>query len=264
MGGVAIAQALPSFKLPPVIEVAAGIHFLQLPGLDTVALVRLVDRWRERFPKVQEQVALPPLGPANFMFQFGNSVAPIRLWVLTEDESLLIQVQHDRLLINWRKQQGDNPYPRYDVLRAELSSIWSDFERYIEGAGFGVLRPSAAEVTFFNRIAVAGASDVPRVIDALSTTFTLDGHVATRVQMERQLSETDGQPFGRQTISLGYPADENELQLEINSIVAIDAELSSVDVFAALDVAHREGVMMFDHVTTEGMHIEWGKTDASN
>ncbi|MGD9620706.1 MAG: TIGR04255 family protein [Mycolicibacterium sp.] len=264
MGDVASAEALPSFTLPPVIEVAVGIHFLQLPGLDTVALVRLADKWRERFPKVQEHVALPPLGLASFMFQVGNSVPPIRLWALTADESLLIQVQHDRLLINWRKQEGDAPYPRYDVLRSELSTIWSDFERHVEGADFGVLRPSAAEVTFFNRIALSSAAEVPRVVRALSPDFLLDGHLATRLQMERQLGDNDGPAHGRQTISLGFPADDNRLQLEITSLIAIDAELSSLDVLRALDVAHDEGVSMFDNFTTEGAHIEWGKLGARN
>lgn len=261
---MAIDGSLPSFKLPPVIEVAVGVHFLQLPGLDTVALVRLVEGWRKRFPKVQEQLALPPLGPATFVFPVGGSVPPVRLWALTEDESLLIQVQHDRLLINWRKQQGDAPYPRYNVLRAELATIWSDFEHYIENSEFGVLQPGAAEVTFFNRIPMADAADAPLVVEALSRGFVLDGHLSTRLQMERHIMNANGQQCGGQTISLGTLPEQNTLQLEIASVVAIDAEVSSLDVLSVLDVAHQEGVLMFDHFTTPEAHTEWGKLDASD
>ncbi|MBS9532393.1 TIGR04255 family protein [Mycobacterium sp. M1] len=261
MGDMAAVGALPSFEKPPVVEVAVGVHFLQLPGLDTVALVRLVDKWRERFPKVRQQAALPPPGPqAAFTFQVGNAAPLARLWALTEDESLLIQVQHDRVLVNWRKQSGDAPYPRYDVLRGELSSIWGDFERYVESAQFGVLRPTAAEVAFFNRIPVGSAADISRVIDALSPNFVIDGLAATRLQMERQLSRADGQRHGSQTISLSYPADENNLQLEIASMVAVDAELSSSDVLGALDTAHAEGVRTFERFTTESAHVEWEKS----
>ena len=65
---------LPSFASPPVVEVAVVVEFLQLPGLGAVELVKLHELWRDRFPKLREQSALPPSPPvgasASFQFQF--------------------------------------------------------------------------------------------------------------------------------------------------------------------------------------------------
>lgn len=142
---------LPSFDHPPVIEVAVGVHFLQLPGLNTVALVRLADMWRERFLKVQEQPPLPPVAPGGsrlFTFEVENSPPPHRFWLLTKSESLLVQIQHDRLLLNWRKVKDDDPYPRYGQLRQEFSQLWSEFTAIVLGGQFGAFQPTLAEVTF--------------------------------------------------------------------------------------------------------------------
>lgn len=269
MGDMAMGRELPSYQRPPVIEVAVGVHFLQLPGLNTVALLRLVDQWRDRYPKVLEQVLLPPLPPmgatsgSGFLLEFGSHATPVRLWALNEDDSLLIQVQHDRLLVNWRKQ-SDGTYPRYSALRRELTAIWSEFERHIAAdPKLGVLRPTAAEVTFLNRL---HANTAAEVIEALSPTFYPDSHVATRLQIDRQLGNPDdGKPHGRQTISLSHPIDgQQSLQLEIASVVAIDGGPPTLDVMSALDFAHEEGVLMFDRFTTATAHTEWGKVDASN
>ena len=105
MGDAARGPALPSFERPPVVEVAVGVHFLQLPGLNTVALLRLAQMWVTRFPIVREQPASPPPGlPVGpIIFQVQNALPPLRYWLLTDDESLLVQIQHDRLLLNWRQ-----------------------------------------------------------------------------------------------------------------------------------------------------------------
>ena len=266
MGDAARSAPLPSFELPPVIEVAVGVHFLQLPGLNTVALVRLADIWRERYPKIQEQPALPPAAPGGsqlFMFQVGNSPPPQRFWLLTETESLLIQIQHDRLLLNWRKVKDDDPYPRYDQLRQDFSELWSDFTRYVVSGDYGAFQPILAEVSFFNRIPVSSAAEVPGAIAALNPDWRLDGHLATSLQIERAMVDATG-PFGQQNIVLGYRPELGNIQLEISSRVRIDAESTdSAAILAALDKAHDVDVLTFDQITTENAHTAWGKHHVS-
>jgi uncharacterized protein (TIGR04255 family) len=267
MGDVARSAPLPSFEHPPVIEVAVGVHFLQLPGLNTVALVRLADIWRERFPKIQEQPALPPAAPGGnqlFMFQVGNSPPPQRFWLLSETESLLVQIQHDRLLLNWRKVKDDDPYPRYGQLRQDFSERWSDFVRYVASGDYGAFQPTLAEVSFFNRIPVSSPAEVPGAIAALNPNWRLDGHLATSLQIERAMADDAGGQFGQQNIVLGYRPEFGSIQLEITSKVRIDAESTdSVGILAALDKAHDADVLTFDQITTGNAHIAWGKHHVS-
>ena len=65
MGDEAHTPALPSFERPPVVEVAVGVHFLQLPGRNTVALLRMAEIWSTRYPIVREQLGLPPVNLAG-------------------------------------------------------------------------------------------------------------------------------------------------------------------------------------------------------
>jgi uncharacterized protein (TIGR04255 family) len=255
---------LPSFDRPPVIEVAVGVHFLQLPGLNTVSLVRLVDDlWRSAYPMTIEQPLMPPLalpgGGPTLAFQLQTGPPPVRLWSLTEDQSLLVQVQHDRLLLNWRKLADGDPYPRYRRLREVFTGLWREFASYVgDHDDFGVLQPSIAEVSFFNRIPIRGAAEIPEVIKALNPRWTLEKQIAVAYQIERDLS--DLLMNGGQNIVLNYHPVNGPMQLEISTRIGVDTPDGNVsDVLAALDTAHQVGVLTFDELGTDNAHSRWGR-----
>jgi len=187
MGETTLFDGLPSFDRPPVVEVAVGVYFLQLPDLTAVALVRLIDDlWQSGFPRIVEQPGAPPLSapgrPPAIAFQLQTGIPPMRLWSLTEDETSLIQVQHDRLLLNWRKIKDDDPYPRYRRLHEDFARIWREFSNYVEDRDYGVLQPSVAEVSFFNRVPMSDAAEIPIFVKALNPEWSIDGELASADQ----------------------------------------------------------------------------------
>jgi uncharacterized protein (TIGR04255 family) len=268
MGETKLFDDLPSFDRPPVVEVAVGVHFLQLPGLTAVALVRLVDDlWRSRFPRIVEQPAAPPLSAPGrvpmMVFQLQTGIPPMRLWSLTEDETLLIQVQHDRLLLNWRKVKDDDPYPRYKRLRGDFAEVWREFCDYVGDRDYGVLQPSVAEVSFFNRVPMADAAEISAFVEVLNPEWRIGGQLATAYQLEREI--TDLLPGGHQNIALNYRPENGHMQLEISTRIDVDTATGEVsEVLDSLDTAHRIGVLTFDTVTTESAHSAWGRHDADN
>jgi uncharacterized protein (TIGR04255 family) len=269
MGETDLFDDLPSFDRPPVIEVAVGVHFLRLPGLNTVGLVRLVDDlWRSRYPRTVEQPLSPPLSPPGrgpmLAFQLQAGSPPIRLWSLTEDESMLIQVQHDRLLLNWRKVKDDDPYPRYKRLRGDFAEVWQEFSSYVgDHDYYGVLQPSVAEVSFFNRVPMGSATEIPTFVKALNPEWSLSGQIATAYQLEREI--TDLLSAGHQNIALNYRPENEHTQLEISTRIEVDTATGETsEVLDSLDTAHRIGVLTFDAVTTENAHSAWGRHDADN
>jgi hypothetical protein len=173
-----------------------------------------------------------------------------------------VQVQHDRLLLNWRKVHENDPYPRYGTLREDFSRLWSEFGDYVAGGDFGVFQPILAEVTFFNRIAIGGAADVPNFIASMNPHWAMEDHLATTAQFRRGIAGIEGGQQGHQKIALGYQPELGFIQLEISSLVGINTEAKdSAAIFAALDEAHRAGVLTFDNITTDGAHRAWGKHD---
>lgn len=268
MGEEGLFDCLPSFDRPPVIEVAVGVHFLQLPGLNTVGLVRLVDDlWRSRYPQTIEQPLAPPVAPPGrgpmLAFQLQTGSLPIRLWSLSEDKSLLVQVQHDRLLLNWRKVKDDDPYPRYKRLRADFAQVWQEFSGYIrDHDDYGVLQPSLSEVSFFNRVPMGSATDVPGFVKALNPEWELSGQLVTAYQVEREV--IDVAP-GYQNIALNYRPENGHMQLEISTRIEVETATGEAsEVLDFLDTAHRIGVLTFDAVTTDNAHSVWGRQDAGN
>ena len=156
-----MTQPLPEFDNPPLIEVALSVQFEELGLLRVPQLGYVWHAFRDRFPKLEEQ---PPLEKSNE--QFGpktakrprvrlelSTVPPRpRLWFLNDSGSELVQVQSDRFVRNWRKQEETAEYPRYSRLRKFFQEDFEVFCRLIEAEQWGVIEPNQCEVTYVNVI----------------------------------------------------------------------------------------------------------------
>lgn len=254
------SSKLPSYSRPPVVEVAVGVHFLQLPGLTALPLVQMANTWSDRYPSVEEQSPLPPVfSSPGTMPGFHVGTPPVRLWLLSADKSVLLQIQRDRLLLNWRKLTPSDEYPRYDWLREELTRCWEHFAELVgEHEEYGVLQPALAEVTFLNHVPMADPAHLGDTLAPLRPGWVPAQHFSTVFQVEQQLHDEEGSTRGHQSIGAAY--NDGGLQLELTSRISLDGYPSDTGtILDALDVAHNAGVISFDHVTTEQAHKVWGK-----
>jgi uncharacterized protein (TIGR04255 family) len=257
--------SLPSFASPPVVEVAVGVEFLQLPGLGAVQLVALHEMWRDEFPQVREQPALPPTtspdGPPGFQFQVMSGPPALRLWMLNDDEDELLQVQNDRLFLNWRRAvDDDRKYPRYDHLRDLYQRVFADFHRRVAEANVGTFRPHTAVVTYVNRFALAPGEELKDAIAPLSPSWNLLAGATPELRVTAPVGARDGSGSlaGRLMATALIDAnDRNYGYLEV--VTRITVSEPSVDVFDCLDLAHESCVNGFERLTTEKMHERWGK-----
>lgn len=104
---------------------------------------------------------------------------------------------------------------------------------------------------------------MPGFIAALNPQWQLDGLDATSMQVERVLLDAETL-FGRQNIALGYRSELGFIQLEISSLVRIDAQSTGFEgILAALDRAHDVDVLTFDQITTDEAHTVWGRHNVS-
>lgn len=251
---------LPSYSWPPVVEVAVGVHFLQLPGLTALPLVQMASTWADRYPTVEERSPLPPVfSSSGAMPGFHLGTPPVRLWLLSADESVLLQIQRDRLLLNWRKLTPADEYPRYDRLREEFTTCWVHFSTLVgEHEEYGTLQPALAEVTFLNHVSMIDPAQLGDTLQPLRPGWVPAEHFSTVLQVEQQLYDEEGNPRGHQSIGASY--SDGGLQLEVTSRTSLDGYPSDMGtILDALDVAHNAGVVSFDHVTTEQAHKVWGK-----
>lgn len=259
---------LPSYRHPPLVEVVLGVTLRPLPNLDFAALADLRARWRDEYPLVQQQAPAPPDPVASdavppVTVQVG--APPIRLWFLTPDEQHLLQVQHDRLIMNWRAGDGSNAYPRYSALRKLFEGRLEDFGRFLnepERTTVGGVRPLAIEVTYNNAIP-ADDQQTLRLARVLTTHNAVTSQLGQQIQENARytfdLSSTDGyRSFLHVTASSDANRRDAPLMLQLSARAAVDGDTKKVQ--PALDRAHEHLVRAFDELTTETMHAQWERS----
>jgi uncharacterized protein (TIGR04255 family) len=255
---------LPRFNKPPVVEVAIGVEFLPIPSLTVVPLVELRPVWNDIYPHIEGQPAIrsiPLGGPAfsSFNFEVGKGLPPIRIWLLNESRSELLQIQNDRLVLNWRANYG-SLYPHYQELEPRFLENWHRFQKAIDEQALGELRPITATVTYVNRFPLY---DGETLFDALSI-FDPDAplkNAQPSVQLSVALIASDGTTqIGEQKISAARSQDEaKEVQLRsITRAGFLPADDYPIEM--ALRRAHATAVTSFANVTTAKMHERWERT----
>lgn len=248
------AQALPDFEHPPLTEVALGVVFEPVE-IGAVGLGELYQRWRDEFPKAQEHAALPPLfespqGP-GLVIEVGHP--PMRLWMLTDAEDRLVQVQRDRLIVNWRRIGGGG-YPRYHALRALLDRQLSDFLSFLRDRAVSAPSPAAVETTYVNTIEAEGFADFLAAVRPLPERLGRP--------TEASVSLVFDPPSGMhspQRVALFSSRDrsgDDRYVLRV-SVFGQLAEWDELD--ASIHAAHEQAVRTFADVTTSDMHRFWGR-----
>lgn len=99
-----IEEAFPVLERPPIVEVVCGFIYepLELDGMV------LGVYWNERMRDFPER-SLQPAFVDDSAFFLGNP--PLRAVLVSEDKVRVLQVQHDRMFLNWRAVGGS--YPRF-------------------------------------------------------------------------------------------------------------------------------------------------------
>lgn len=261
-----VGGGLPSYASPPVVEVAVGVEFLQLPGLGPIKLVGLYELWSDRFPKIREQPALPPTAPVStprgFQFRVARIGVPaLRLWMLNESEDELLQIQNDRLLLNWRRATGgSHTYPRYDYLRGVYQSVYADFQTQVAQSNVGTFRPHTAVVTYVNRFELKPGEELKDAIAPLSQSWNLLSDAMPEIRVKVPVTSGDGPDALSGLLVAKASIDSKDRKYGYLEVVTrIGVTDPGGDVFDCLDLAHWSCVDGFDRFTTEKMHERWGK-----
>src|SRR5690606_13076651 len=84
-----------------------------------------------------------------------------RFWFIDQSNTRLVQVQKNRLVVNWRQADTNAGYPRYTTLRNDLVEAFAILQTFLADEGFGKPIPDLAELTYVNHMR-AGERGKPR------------------------------------------------------------------------------------------------------
>jgi uncharacterized protein (TIGR04255 family) len=276
MGAADEHLRLPSFRKPPLEEVALAVQF-QPNAIDLLRAARIADAVRDRLPRREEQPGRPPMaedfGPQPQEPPFQIEVLPgapmPRLWFLSEDGSRLLQVQADLIAYNWRRAPEEvatpEPYPRYSRLRVDLVEYLEEVDAVVTSDG-EILTPNWCEVTYINHITAASEGtqrprlqELLRGVEDLPDSEFLPAPEDAQVGI-RYLIPGDEGPRGRLTVSVFPGVRRTDLaQIWVMTLTArvLAAEGTRDGAMDALDLGHEWVVRGFNDLTSEKMHTLW-------
>ena len=261
-----MTMSLPSYGKPPVYEVALAVQFETDRPLGSADLASIRSLLAPDYPIVRD---MPPLGrmttdlERTVEFEFSSTPPVPRYWFLSQDESHLVQLQRDRIAVNWRRQ-GDDPYPRYDTITPRLEKAWTWLVQHLAEFGYEEPRPDVAEVTYVNPIeATPGIWEQPSELGAVFEPWSgdLNGELHAELQtaalnLQFTLPGTDGGL--RATVQ---PATNNETgraALMLTLVARGNAENETFEgALRFLDIGHEAIVRTFTALTTNEMHTHW-------
>src|SRR5713226_1148327 len=154
----------PEFGEPPVVEVAISLQFKRLEMMRSAHLGLLWDLFRKNgFSQTEDHGELEPAvedldakpnGRVGLRVQAFDDAPPLpRVWFLNDSENELVQVQRDRLIVNWRQGAGSaEPYPRYKNIIERFRSALGTFTAFTASEKLGIITPDQCELTYVNHI----------------------------------------------------------------------------------------------------------------
>jgi len=269
-------RPLPSFAAPPVSEVALSAMFPPLNDLHAGHLGAYWQSVRADFPKLQQQ---PPLSPAEpevlgssagptFSVQLVPAFTTPRFWLISDDESLLVQVQSDRLVLNWRKVAADCEYPRYSLMRERFEAEWTRFTDYLTTESIRPPETMHGEITYVNTITPSSVWSEHADADKVFSQFRSlalpsevvspeDVRLLERFVFPNRSNETTGRLYVQldpvRLASTGDPAFN--LSLTARGARSDDAN----DLLDFMDAGRERIVQVFTAMTTVEAHAMWGR-----
>jgi uncharacterized protein (TIGR04255 family) len=265
------SRPFPDFDNPPVVETALGVEFAPLKGWTALHAGLFWNEIRNEYPSAE---TCPPLGSQIERFDPAGAGLPpqfieigpparLRYWFVDSAQRRLLQVQDSRLIVNWRKAEASDPYPRYPACRNQLVLEWNRFCAHVRREGLSLPQVVQCEVTYVNHLLQGREwstfSDLARVI-APWTGKGSDGPLPELDSGTINLRFTMPNQAGRLHVSVGqgirFADGKDIIQMSLTARGA-PASSSQEDICRWLDLGREWVVRRFVELTTAEMHKQW-------
>lgn len=261
-------RTLPDFDDPPVIETVLGVSFSPLQGWDLRHYGVLWDRLKEEYPRFQVQPALNeteemPSGvsiASLIVRAVGMTEPPIRAWYIDPSETMLLQVQRDRFLHNWRKVSGSETYPHYEsTIRPHYIREWSAFRDFLQESKIEAPELRGWEVTYVNHFEKGKEwetfGDLHKMLNWFNPSFKPGLLYPDGVNFEYRIDIGDNAKLSVSFHSAVRQRDKRTV-LVMNLTARGDAT-SDDTLLSGLDYGRAAIVEAFANTTTPAMHQLW-------
>lgn len=264
------SDSSPNYSSPPVTEVILGVQFTEaVVDLNVLASFSLsvkdTHKKRQQQPPLPRQTLAPSGPPPPITFEIENQFPFPRTWFLNEDESEIVQVQGDRLVLNWRRMTPESaPYPSFAEISKKFAKHFFALSSAIGESGGPSVVVDFCEVTYVNQIKTDSGS--PRLGDILKTVAEpdleflpqgTDSHFSTRFEIGPAENQ---QVVGSLACTCvpGLAPDGGSAFLLTLSGQVLPPSATEDGMWTAVEIGHKWVVDGFHDITTPEMHKVWG------
>ncbi len=169
---------LPDYGKPPVVEVAMGVQFAPIELFSAAHVGLYWATIRDTFTHVEEQVPIAHVvecpveqqTPTGAKVTISQKPELPRILFIDNNDSRIIQIQRDRFLHNWRKQNPSDEYPRFPSVQEDFFRYWTGFTGFLTDQKLTV-QPDQCELTYVNHIRQGEGWETMADFSSLFTNF---------------------------------------------------------------------------------------------
>jgi len=260
-----------SFKKPPVNEVYISLQTKQpsFPADNFGELVKVFGTQYPKLnahPKLDRNAELAEPGILSLQLEMITNLGQ-RFWLISEDDTRVLQIQDDRFVLNWRRRKQEAEYPRYKTIRQEFESALSKIVAARNLDANDLI--DFCEVSYTNHIELPDGEDPRgqmhrifrhlRPIDLGMSDLALE---ESAFSMGFRITDAQGGFMGRMRLNVTPAILRKEKRVITQAQLAYRGKPASASVESALafcDAGHLAIVSAFDRLTTDEMHKYWGK-----
>jgi uncharacterized protein (TIGR04255 family) len=141
-----------NFKRPPIGEVSFGLSFIPLNAFKAAHYGAFWDLIRKDYPDCDDKPQVfdlpgpPPLTAEWFPLP--------RVWYLHRDRNFLIQLQPNKIWLNWRRLNDAEDYPRFEALLPIFRDAVGQFSDFVSDSNIGTVSATSGELSYVNQIPI--------------------------------------------------------------------------------------------------------------
>jgi uncharacterized protein (TIGR04255 family) len=263
---------LPDFRRPPVDEVAIGLQFqVPVPGFTDAHVGVFWQQVKERYRRAESQprIESPPevldgSAPQAFQLSVFPGATGGRTFLVSDDDSYLLQIQNNRFYRNWRRREDE--YPHFDELGEAFREEYGELCKFLTSEALAIPTLLQLEVTYINWIPDLAVTEFLRVGSGADlhvpgvSELPQDQNWASRYLVHRE----NGTPLARlhvQCVSAlrvlaDGPVPGNQMSLTFLAPWRIDEPFDD-ELKEMLAMARNAIVRGFTDLTTATAHEHW-------
>lgn len=149
---VAVGEKSPVFDAPPVVETALGVRFAPIEAFNVVHFGQLLNYYNNIYNRFELKAPVESTLQFNIGLGSTNINIPLRCCYINQDDTQMVQVQHDMFVRNWRATVNNSEYQHYEKIKPLFYRDWETFCKFL--VDHKLKRPVVwqCEVTYTNHL----------------------------------------------------------------------------------------------------------------